>query len=297
MAIKQTIRLLASVLLAGLAFPALSAQETLVPTNGVLGAAGTTAPAPAPRLAESPPKAPKVTCVGGQLKISADNSTLGSILSAVHACIGVQIDIPAGAGAQRTFEELGPGSEREVLDALLSGSDFNYVIGASDANPQKVETVLLMERKTELAANTIPLDRTMTPARRAWLESRQNLLRAGTSGTEPAQPVVDESTNDAPAADDTAVAPAQAENASASAAPAQAAASDPPAPAADQPAPAALGSMTAPATASDNSTVSTATNPALDSGKSTAERIADMQQMFEQRKHMAQSQSTTASQP
>lgn len=297
MAIKQTIRLLASVLLAGLIFTALSAQEALVPTNGVLGAAGTTAPAPAPRLAESPPKAPKVTCVGGQLKISADNSTLGSILSAVHACIGVQIDIPAGAGAQRTFEELGPGSEREVLDALLSGSDFNYVIGASDADPQKVETVLLMERKTELAANTIPLDRTMTPARRAWLESRQNLLRAGTSGTEPAQPV-DESTNDAPAADDTAGAPAQAENASASAAPAQAAASDPPAPAADQPAPAALGSTVAASSSSDASTVSTATNPALDSGKSTAERISDMQQMFEQRKHMAaQSQSTTASQP
>ena len=295
MAIKQTIRLLVSVLLAGLAFPALSAQELPDPTHGAT--AGSTAPAPAPRLAESPPKAPKVTCVGGQLKISADNSTLGSILSAVHACIGVQIDIPAGAGAQRTFEELGPGPEREVLESLLSGSDFNYVIGASDADPQKVETVQLMERKTELAANTIPMDRTMTPARRAWLESRQNLLRAGTSGTEP-PPSVDESTNDTPAADDAAVAPAQADNPSTSAAPAQAAASDPPAPAADQPAPTSPGGIIAPAVTSDASTVSTATNPALDSGKSTAERIADMQQMFEQRKHMAaQSQSTTASQP
>jgi hypothetical protein len=56
--------------------------------------------------------------------------------------------------------------------------------------------------------------------------------------------------------------------------------------------------MITPTATSDASTLSTATNPALDSGKSTAERIADMQQMFEQRKHMAgQSQSTTASQP
>jgi hypothetical protein len=46
---------------------------------------------------------------------------------------------------------------------------------------------------------------------------------------------------------------------------------------------------------SETQSTSPATNPALDSGKSTAERIADMQQMFEQRKQMTQSQNTGAS--
>lgn len=173
MAINNAIRLLASVLLVALVAPALSAQGMSDQTNGGgqegIGGAAT----PPATLAENPPKAPKVTCDGDQLTISANNSTLGSVLAAVHACIGIQIDIPAGAGGGRTFEQLGPGPERQVLESLLSGTDFNYVIGSSDEDPGKVETVLLMERTTEVAANAPPSDRSLSPARRLWLGPRR----------------------------------------------------------------------------------------------------------------------------
>jgi hypothetical protein len=245
-------------------------------------------------LADNPPRAPKVTCDGGQLRISANNSTLSSILTAVHACTGVQIDIPAGAGGSRTFEELGPGPEREVLESLLSGSDFNYVIGSTDENPQKVETVLLMQRTTEIATNAPPTDRPLTAARRAWMESRQNLRRAGTTGEETPQAADDVPDSPSPVDDATPSATADASNANTIQAPA----SDTPAPAAaDAQASTAPqgGAMISTALTSETQSTSPVTNPALDSGKSTAERIADMQQMFEQRKQMTQSQNSGAS--
>lgn len=308
MAKNHTIRLLASLLLAGLASPVFSAQETYDPTTGGSpGAArGAATASPPATLPEAPPKAPKVTCDDGHLRISADNSTLGSILSAVRACTGVQIDVPEKAGAERVFEDLGPGPQREVLEELLNGSDFNYVIGASDADPEKVETILLMDRKTELAANDIPAGRELTPARRAWLERHQIYKLAGTSGE--TTPSADDSSTDTTTPEDVSSAPAPADNAGADGAaqtpapapvPTPAASTDSPAPAADpsaQPAPqenvVVPEAATSPAPTSENGN-----NPALDSGKSTSERIADMQQMFEQRKQMVQNPGSTTSQP
>jgi hypothetical protein len=296
MAINNAIRLLTSVLLVALAAPALSAQGISDPTNGggqeAIGGVDAKPPA---TLAESLPRAPKVTCDGDQLTISANNSTLGSVLAAVHACIGIQIDIPAGAGGGRTFEQLGPGPERQVLESLLSGTDFNYVIGSSDADPGKVETVLLMERTTEVAANAPPSDRSLSPARRLWLGAVKNARRADTSGDDGAQPT--DETSEAPAVDEPAPPPAPAENVNA--APTPAPASDTPAPTADaSPAPptvpegAALTSTGSPAPE-----LSPSVGPVSDTSKSTEQRIADMQQMFEQRKQIGQSQNSSSGQP
>jgi len=292
-AINRAFRQLSCVLLVGLVVPALCAQDA--PGSANVASSGLALNAVA-SLSGNPPKAPRVTCNGGQLKISADNSTLGSILAAVHACTGVQIDIPAGSGGSRTFEELGPGPEREVLESLLSGTDFNYVIGSSDADPQKIETVLLMERTKEVALNGAPPDRTLTAARRAWLASRQNLRRAGTSGEESPQ-AADEPAEAPAVADEATASPATAENATASAAQAPAADAAPSA-AADAPVPPAPQEsiLAAPAVSSEASSASSVTNPALDSGKSTSQRITDMQQLFEQRRQMTQSQNPSVTQ-
>jgi hypothetical protein len=128
------------------------------------------APAPAPEVPKRPadmsPKPPKVTCRGDQISISADNSTLDAILAAVKGCTGAKIEIPAGAGAIRAFEELGPGPVREVLDDLLSGTPYNYVIQSSAVNPLKVEMVMLSMRTKD--ANSPAPDLPMTIGRRAW---------------------------------------------------------------------------------------------------------------------------------
>src|SRR5579863_990729 len=135
------------------------------------------APAPAPefpkRPVELPPKPPKVTCHGDQISISADNSTLDAILAAVKGCTGAKIDIPGDSSRVRSFEELGPGPVRDVLDELLSGTPYNYVIQSSAANPLKVETVLLSMRtddsgKPGSGPNSISADIPMTAGRRAW---------------------------------------------------------------------------------------------------------------------------------
>jgi hypothetical protein len=81
------------------------------------------------------------------LSISAENSTLADILSAVKAATGTPMDIPAGAGADRVWVTLGPGPARPILAALLTGTSLDYVIQASDADPNLIQSVQLSPRK------------------------------------------------------------------------------------------------------------------------------------------------------
>jgi len=125
-----------------------NAQSNVVATPDLTPAPAVPAEVPVypKRPAELPPKLPKVTCQGDQITISADNSTLEAVLADVKGCTGAKIDIPAGASRIRAFEELGPGPVRKVLDELLSGTPYNYVIESSEANPLRVEKVSLSMR-------------------------------------------------------------------------------------------------------------------------------------------------------
>lgn len=107
-------------------------------------------PAPPPPLpltpGQMPPNAPIVTYDDGLLTIGAENSTLSDILSAVSATTGTRMDVPAGAGADRVWVTLGPGSARSILAALLSGTTLDYVIQAADEDPNLIQSVLLSVR-------------------------------------------------------------------------------------------------------------------------------------------------------
>jgi hypothetical protein len=147
------------------------------PADAVDADAAPEAVAPAPaivfpkRPAELPPQAPKVTCHGDELTISADNSALSEILAAVKGCTGAKIEIPEGAVHVRSFEELGPGPVRAVLDQLLSGTPYNYVIQSSDTNPLKVETVMMSMRVADTdkpGAAAVTDDLPATSGRRKW---------------------------------------------------------------------------------------------------------------------------------
>ena len=236
----------------------------------------------------SSPKPPKVTCDGSRLTIAADNSTLSEVLSAVQSCINVKVDIPEGAAGKRIFENLGPGPAREVLESLLSGTDLNFVIGMSAANPEKVEAVFLLQQSTDTSISAALADRSLTPARRAWLQSRL----AG----RPANFVDDNTpsavdTSDIPSADDAIPDPSKA--ATSLSTPGN---STPPS--ADVSAvPADVSPTTTPTTTPVTPVVA---HPEVDPSKSTSEKISDMQQMFEQRKQITkiqnQSQPSTSSQ-
>ncbi len=115
--------------------------------------AGAQEPAPAeatesaaPEPTPAPP--PTISYKGGQLKIDAFDSTLSDILSKVAALTGMKIDVPPAAnGTRMAAVQLGPGPAREVIASLLSDSNVDYLIQASDTDPEKVQSVLVMVRE------------------------------------------------------------------------------------------------------------------------------------------------------
>jgi hypothetical protein len=102
----------------------------------------------APAAASIPAAPPKYSYVDGQLSIRALNVTLADVLAKVASLTGVKIDVPAGAFSEKLpFVELGPGPAREVLAELLSDSSFDYLLAASETDPERIQSVLIMPRE------------------------------------------------------------------------------------------------------------------------------------------------------
>lgn len=228
--------------------------------------------------ADMPPSQPKVTCKGGQLAISARNSTLGSVLEAVRTCLGVQIEVPEGSASKRFYDELGPGPARQVLESLLDASEFNYVIGSSNSDPQKVETVLLLvrggEKSETITTASASAEIPMTSNRRGWLQTRQATQLSRTGPDEDSQ-TTPENVPAAVVNEPNPVRPESAQSIGASQTPT-------PSTAATTPTPQEI----APPTPPDPST----TAPPV---KETEDKITSMQQMFEQRRQMIENQNAT----
>lgn len=122
-----------------------NAQET-APATATEPPAQAASAAPTP---EPPPAVPPtISYVGGQLKIDGLDSTLADVLTRVAALTGVKIDVPAAANSTRMpIVKLGPGPAREVLASLLSDSNFDYLIQASDTDPARIQSVMVMPRE------------------------------------------------------------------------------------------------------------------------------------------------------
>jgi hypothetical protein len=123
-------------------------------------------PVPAPPALEKRPAVPaKISYVGGQLRIDAFDVTLADVLAKVAALTGVIIEVPAGARNERMpVVELGPGTARQVLAELLSDSTFDFLIQSSSADPDKLQSVLLMP-KDKKGGGTATADGTARPPR------------------------------------------------------------------------------------------------------------------------------------
>jgi hypothetical protein len=112
------------------------------------------APSPPPTLEQSAPTPPQISYRDGQLTIDARNSTLSQVLRGVQAQTGATMEIPAGASNDRVVAQLGPGQPRDVLNTLLNGSKFDYVILGVTGNPGAVQRVILTPRQASGAAPT-----------------------------------------------------------------------------------------------------------------------------------------------
>lgn len=161
-----------------------------------------------------PATAPQVTFENGQLKIVADNATLGSILKDVRQLTGASIDLPANGAPERVVTNLGPGTPRDVLALLLNGTQFNYVMLGSSSDPGAVSTVLLSPKPSSGDTQTVASAGYQQNAN-ATNAMRQQPFRQQMLAQQPAQ--TDDSADDADSADDSdqnqPVQPGQAEGA------------------------------------------------------------------------------------
>ena len=112
------------------------------------------APAPPPTLEQSPPTPAQVTYSNGQLTILAQNATLSQVLRSVQSLTGASIEMPGGASNERVVGQLGPGQPRDVLNSLLNGTKFNYIILGVNGNPGAVQKVILTTPKPATPVNT-----------------------------------------------------------------------------------------------------------------------------------------------
>ena len=127
--------------------------------SGAQEAAPQASPRPNPTVGGQPAvRAPQVTYEDGQLTISAENSSLSEVMKAVRQVLGADIDLPANVVDQHIWVHLGPGPASRVLRELLDGTEFNYVIQASESDPGGIRSVLLTPKAT--GAETAPTART-----------------------------------------------------------------------------------------------------------------------------------------
>ena len=112
-------------------------------------------PPPPPTPEQMPPTPPHVTYQNGLLTIDAKNSTLSQVLRSVQAQTGAAVEMPSSAAGDRVMMQLGPGRPRDVLNTLLNGSKFNYIILGMTDDPGGVQKVILITRQNApLPVNT-----------------------------------------------------------------------------------------------------------------------------------------------
>src|SRR5437588_4148644 len=123
------------------------------PSTAQEGEAAASAPTRPVAAEHKASKLVKVTYVDGQLTITAENSLLSDILSALHAAMGAEIDLPPSASGERIWVRLGPGPARKVVSELLSGTDLNFVIQGSATDAEGIHSVLLTPHSEVGAGN------------------------------------------------------------------------------------------------------------------------------------------------
>ena len=217
---------------------------------------------------QAQPKPPLVTYEAGQLTITAENSKLSDILSSLRACMGADIDLPASASGERIWARFGPGPARKVLAMLLSGTKLDYIIQASDTDPDGIRNVWLTPRTEGSALTTArvaaPPVRSLPP--RLSDSERRVVRNRPPEETESSEPTV---STDAPPA----VQPAPTEAAPANTQPPPASTTDT-VPASDTPG------------SEPNKPAATPTPATTPSANPTDQMIQTLQNMYEQRKQM-----------
>ena len=115
------------------------------PSAALPAATPATATQPASQLTE-PPKQAVIETQANSLTIRADNASLTQTLQRLADKTGMQLE--GISGDQRVFGNFGPGSPRDVLNTLLTGTGYNILmIGALDNGVPR--ELILSQKKSE----------------------------------------------------------------------------------------------------------------------------------------------------
>ena len=93
--------------------------------------------------------------MGGLLTVAAENSTLADILKAIgnvtHATLeGTQ------PNAERVFGQFGPGAPRQVLNSILNGTRYDFILVGAVDDPGSVERIMLSPHGAAPAVGASP---------------------------------------------------------------------------------------------------------------------------------------------
>src|ERR1700694_981859 len=134
---------------------------------------------------QMPPSPPSSSYVGGKLTVVANNSTLDDVLTDIGKAIGADIQRSVPGGSERVFGQFGPASPAQVLNALLRGSRYDFVIVGSADGPDLVRQIILSPNSSEVTSTesvqaapiqTLPQD--LNPATQAAFVNQQRAAAA-----------------------------------------------------------------------------------------------------------------------
>ncbi|HWX56443.1 MAG TPA: hypothetical protein VN176_17795 [Verrucomicrobiae bacterium] len=132
---------------------------------------------------------PRVSYRDGLLTIEAPNSTLGSILNAIHNKTGIQFE-GAQSSMDRVAVRTGPAPVDEVVGELLRASHFDYVILGREDNPRVVQRVILTRQGSAPATTQPNPPDSQTQTQEAVDEADPENLRQQPGVRPPPQPLV-----------------------------------------------------------------------------------------------------------
>lgn len=144
---RVVVRLGAAKVASSASTPVAKLQNASLPGASQIGMRGaqistavdTTEVAATEPLMQAPPK-PQVTVTleNGMLRIHAEKATLAQVLFEVQRQTHAEIAIPAGAEQEEVAADLGPGTARDVLGALLNGSPYNFIFVGNELSLERV---------------------------------------------------------------------------------------------------------------------------------------------------------------
>jgi hypothetical protein len=105
-------------------------------------------------LALQPPNPPRISYANGELTVVADNASMADVMTGIERATGARLE-GTQPESERVFGQFGPGSPRDVLNSLLSGSRYDFILVGAIDDPGAVQTIMLSPHGASPTAGSV----------------------------------------------------------------------------------------------------------------------------------------------